>query len=54
MDVFLKLGFCFCKDAPEKEVDARPQVFKIIHDLCPKGEINRYVEENIRSLLSFF
>jgi len=34
-------GYCFCTDAPEKEVDARPQVFKIVHDLCPRGEINR-------------
>ena len=38
-----KLGFCFC-NGTEKEVDARPQVFKIVHDLCPRGEINRLVK----------
>ena len=41
------LGYCFCKDNPEKEVDARPQVFRIVQDLCPRGEINRYGEKNL-------
>ena len=46
-DAFFILGYCFCKDNPEKEVDARPQVFRIVQDLCPRGEINRYGEKNL-------
>ena len=34
-------GFCFCKDDPEVQIDARPQFFSSVLDLCPKGEINR-------------
>ena len=45
-------GYCFCKDDPKKEVDARPQMFKIALDLCPRGEINRYVEENTCKLIN--
>ena len=36
------LGYCFCKDNPDREVDVRPDYFKNVLDLCPRNEINRY------------
>ena len=38
---FALLGYCFCKDNHKKEVDARPQFFSSIQDLCPRGELSR-------------
>jgi hypothetical protein len=40
------IGYCFCKDNPTKEVEAMPQVIKMIQDVCPKGEINRCLCED--------
>ena len=34
-------GFCFCKDAPNVEVDIRQQMIREVMDLCPRGEMNR-------------
>ena len=37
----MKIGFCFCKDAPDVEVDIRMQMIRVVMDLCPRGEMNR-------------
>ena len=41
--IFQHVGYCFCKDNPEKEVDVRPDYFKNVLDLCPRNELNRYL-----------
>ena len=41
-DIYLSFsGFCFCKDAPNVEVDIRQQLIREVMDLCPRGEMNR-------------
>ena len=40
------LGYCFCKDAPEKEVDIRNQLFYNVLDLCDRNEIDRCLCED--------
>ena len=37
----ISLGFCFCNDAKEIEVDIRDQALKEVMDLCPRGEMDR-------------
>ena len=37
----IKSGFCYCKDAPDVEVDIRMQMIREVMDLCPRGEMNR-------------
>ena len=37
----IQIGFCFCKDAPDVEVDIRMQMIREVMDLCPRGEMNR-------------
>ena len=39
-------GYCFCKGAPDVEVDVRQQVQKVMFDLCPRGEMNRCLCED--------
>merc|ERR1739844_655355 len=34
-------GFCFCKDAPNVEVDIREHMLRAVMDLCPRGEMDR-------------
>ena len=35
------VGYCFCKDNPEEELDVRPQFFRAIQDLCPRHKLDR-------------
>ena len=40
-NVLINSGFCFCKDAPDVEVDIRMQMVREVMDLCPRGEMDR-------------
>ncbi len=33
--------FCYCKDAPDVEVDTRPPEMVAVMDVCPRGMMNR-------------
>ena len=47
-------GYCFCKGAPDVEVDIRQQVQKVMFDLCPRGEMNRCLcEDNSKITFPF-
>ena len=35
------LGFCFCNNAPNVEVDVREHSLRAVMDLCPRGEMDR-------------
>lgn len=45
-------GYCFCKDAPEKEIDVRNQLFYDVLDLCEKNEIDRCLCEDGKSKIN--
>jgi len=46
-------GYCFCKGAPDVEVDIRQQIQKVIFDACPRGQMNRCLCEDTSKKIEF-